>query len=164
MTADTAVLSRADRERLATRVRELHELGDLMRRPGLLSSPDEPPPLHRSHAVTALPVTAPGTESSLTAPARAVPLVRPPGEPAVAPSTDPRRPIEPLLHLPAQPPDRRLGRAQLGDHPRLDGHLADKGIEVNDAEGRDGIDEPLLDGMPGHVTTISVTPPEGTTS
>jgi hypothetical protein len=47
MTALAGLLKPADRERLAARLRDLDELAALMRRPGLLSSPDEPPPLHR---------------------------------------------------------------------------------------------------------------------
>ena len=48
MTAIADLLCPADRERLAARMRDLDRLADLMRRPGLLASPDEPPPLHRA--------------------------------------------------------------------------------------------------------------------
>jgi hypothetical protein len=48
VTAIAGLLRPADRERLLERVREPYELNDLMRRPGLLSSPAEPVPLHRA--------------------------------------------------------------------------------------------------------------------
>jgi hypothetical protein len=47
VTAIADLLKPADRQRLAARMRDLDKLADLMRRPGLLSSPDELPPLHR---------------------------------------------------------------------------------------------------------------------
>jgi len=160
--APVAIARRADRVRLE-RERELAELARLMRQPASLADAPEPVPLHRKPvpaAVTALPVTAPGPQGSLTTPARAVPGIgarrgeRPPAVGAYPAGLA----GESLLHLPSQPPDRCLGRAQLGDHPWLDGHLPDEGIEAVDAAGRDDIREPPLRGMPGHVTTISVTP------
>ena len=48
MTAIGDLLSRETRARLLERVREMEELDDLMRQPGLLSGPGEPPPLHRA--------------------------------------------------------------------------------------------------------------------
>jgi len=48
MTAIAAMLSRADRERLLARLRELRTLDREMRRPGSLASPDEPIALHRA--------------------------------------------------------------------------------------------------------------------
>jgi hypothetical protein len=47
MTADTELLSRADRERLVQRLDELADLEREMRRPGGLAEVPEPPPLHR---------------------------------------------------------------------------------------------------------------------
>jgi hypothetical protein len=46
MTA-VAALSRADRQRLLERVRELDELDSLIRERGTLAEPGEPIPLHR---------------------------------------------------------------------------------------------------------------------
>lgn len=48
MTVDTALLTRAERERLAQRVDELAGLDRLMRERGTLAEPDEPAPLHRA--------------------------------------------------------------------------------------------------------------------
>lgn len=153
-----ADLSRADRQRLAARLRDLDELADLMRERGGLPAAPEPAPLCRARDVTDLAVTPPGSQGGLTAPARAVPPVRPPGERAAARGAQPRRrPGEPQLHLPAQAPDRRLGRAQLMDHPPLDGHVPDERVEVVNPKGQDEIRKPPLRGMPGHVTTIAVT-------
>jgi hypothetical protein len=42
------LISDRDRARLLERVKELDDLDTLMRKPGLLSRPDEPPPLHRA--------------------------------------------------------------------------------------------------------------------
>jgi hypothetical protein len=42
------LISRADRERLEDRRRELAELDVLMRQRGTLAGPDEPPALHRT--------------------------------------------------------------------------------------------------------------------
>jgi hypothetical protein len=159
MTALADLLKPADRERLLERVRELDELADLMRQPGGLAEAPEPVPLHRTRDVTALPVTTPGPQGGLTAPARAVPAVRPPGERRTAPGARAqRRPGEPLLDLSAHAPDRRLGLTQFGDQPRLHGHLLAEGIEVEAVAGQDVVDEPLVGGRPGHVTTIAVTP------
>jgi hypothetical protein len=163
MTADTTLLSRTDRERLAQGLAELDVIDREMRRPGTLAATCEPQPLHRSRAVTTLAVTsAVPTVGGLTAPARAVPPVRPAGERPAAPGTDARCPVESLLELSAQVPDRHLGGAQLVDHPRLHGHLPDEGIEVLDAAGQNEIRKSSLRGVPGHVTTIAVTPPERT--
>ena len=109
--------------------------------------------------MTTLSVTAPGPEGSLTAPARAVTGIRPRrGERPPAAGTLPAGFVgEPLLDLPSQAPDRRLGLAQLVDHPRLDGDLPDEGVEAVNAAGQDEIREPPLRGKPGHVTTIAVT-------
>jgi len=109
--------------------------------------------------VTALTVTTPGPQGGLTAPARAVPGIRPrrgerPPAGCAYPAADAG---EPLFHLPSHAPDRRLGRAQLGDHPRLDSHFLAEDLETEDALGQDGVLEPLLGGTPGHVTTIAVT-------
>jgi hypothetical protein len=46
VTAIAGMLSRESRARLLERVQELDELDDLMKRPGLLASPGEPPALH----------------------------------------------------------------------------------------------------------------------
>ena len=46
MTAIASMLSRADRERLLERLRELRALDREMRPPGSLAAPDEPVPLH----------------------------------------------------------------------------------------------------------------------
>jgi hypothetical protein len=48
VTARADLVSRADRERLLERVRELDELADLMRQPGGLAAVPEPVPLHRA--------------------------------------------------------------------------------------------------------------------
>jgi len=48
MTAIAAMLSRADRERLLERLRELRALDRETRLPGSLAAPDEPVPLHRA--------------------------------------------------------------------------------------------------------------------
>jgi hypothetical protein len=48
MTADPALLSRADRERLLERLAEADELNRLMREPGGLPSVPEPVPLCRA--------------------------------------------------------------------------------------------------------------------
>ena len=48
MTTLAALLSRADRERLLERLRDLRELDREMRPPGSLAAPDEPVPLHRT--------------------------------------------------------------------------------------------------------------------
>jgi len=51
MTTIASMLSRADRERLLERLRELRALDHEMRAPGSLASPDEPVPLHRAGRV-----------------------------------------------------------------------------------------------------------------
>jgi hypothetical protein len=151
VTALADPISRADRARLL----------------GRLAEAPEPVPLHRRRpeaaGVTALTVTPAGSQGGLAAPARAVPGIRPRrGERPPATGADPAGLAgEPLLDLAAQAPDRRLGLAQLGEHPRLDGHLPDEGIEVRGGEAHDGICESLLRGRPGHVTSIAVT--SGTT-
>ncbi len=48
MTTLAALLTRADRERLLDRLRELRALDREMRAPGSLAAPDEPVPLHRA--------------------------------------------------------------------------------------------------------------------
>jgi hypothetical protein len=164
VTAIAGRLSRADRASLE-REQELAELDRLMRQPGGLAEAPEPPPLHRRRAeavpVTALTVTVPGPQGGLTAPARAIPGIRAGrSERSAAADAHPAGLAgEPLLDLATQAPDRRLGLAQLGDHPRLDGYLclSDEGIEAVDAAGQDEISEPPLPGMAGHVTNIAVT-------
>ena len=48
MTTLAATLSKADRQRLLERLRELRELDREMRAPGSLAALDEPIPLHRA--------------------------------------------------------------------------------------------------------------------
>ena len=48
MTTIASMLSRADRERLLERLRELRALDREMRAPGSLAAPEEPVPLHRA--------------------------------------------------------------------------------------------------------------------
>lgn len=48
MTSLAALLSRADRQRLLARLRELRALDRAMRAPGSLAAPGEPVPLHRA--------------------------------------------------------------------------------------------------------------------
>ena len=59
MPALADLISRADRERLLERVRELGDLDRLMRESGSLASPGEPAPLHRDTTATTTERTMP---------------------------------------------------------------------------------------------------------
>jgi hypothetical protein len=48
MTTFADLLSRADRQRLADRMRDLEDTARLMREPGSLAAPGEPTPLHQA--------------------------------------------------------------------------------------------------------------------
>ena len=58
MPALADLISRADRERLLERVRELDDLAALMRERGGLAEAPEPPPLHRAGRDTTTERTA----------------------------------------------------------------------------------------------------------
>jgi hypothetical protein len=59
MTADPALLSRADRERLLERLAELRALAGLMKERGNLPPAPEPVPLHRTSRDTTTERTRP---------------------------------------------------------------------------------------------------------
>jgi hypothetical protein len=158
------LLAPRERARLLERLAELRGTDRLMREAGGLAGTPEPPPLHRL-GVTGLAVTPAGSQGGLAAPSRAVPGIGPcRGErPPAASARLPAGAGEPFLHLPAQAPDGRLGGPQLGDHPRLDDHVAaEVGEGHRDADGENHIAQPFLRGLDSHVTTIAVTREPGT--
>lgn len=127
-------------------------VGNLVGEPELLNE-------RTTISVTNLAVTSTRPQGSLSAPARAVTGIRPRSGERL-PAAGARLAVragEPLLNLPAQTPDGRLGLAQFDDHPRLDAHLAEVLEAAGNASAKDDALQAFLQGLLGHVTTVVVT-------